>query len=394
MPNPTQKTINLYPVKSNSVENQSLVPGITLTDALNNLLSGSGGGNWYEDAIWIDGGTLIPLADQDGKMGTPFATFTQAITFAESYQNSLPVGPLPNQRCGTRQVFIVAGGIYDEDINILRGNTFYIFLAMGPVTLGNGLGADFASTNTRNITWLNNQAVEDADLGGAGTIRRPQLLLGTLVDYGEGSSTHTVVSCAWDISGSLILTNPGGAAQATTAELHLKNVRIRGNIDGTADDGQRNCYFYKGRIDGTVNVTRTGGALFQVIDSFRFNGLVTIGTYCRILDSDFIAGMTVSTTGNDLPPNGFENTRFTGAFTRAALGTATFTCDATTYSHFVTSGATLAGGATMVVRDRSVVPNTTGVPVDVPVTPQIRVDSATNLLWVYTGTSWKSVLLT
>lgn len=60
-------------------------------------------------------------------MGTPFATFAQAIVAAEAYQNSLPVGPLPGQRCGTRQVFIVAGGIYDENINILRGNTFYEF---------------------------------------------------------------------------------------------------------------------------------------------------------------------------------------------------------------------------------------------------------------------------
>ncbi len=351
------------------------------------------GGNWYEDAIWIDGGTSVPLTDQDGKMGTPFSTFAQAIAAAEAYQDSLPVGPLPGQRCGTRQVFIVAGGIYDEDINMLRGNTFYIFLAMGPVTLGNALGADFSSTNTRNVTWLNNQAVEDADIGGPGTIRRPQLVLGTLVDMGECSSTHTAVACGWDISGNLVLVNPGGPAQATTAELHLKNVRLRGNLDGTADDGQRNCYIYKARIDGTVNVTRTGGALFQVVESTRFNGLVTIGTYCRIMDSDIVAGMTVSTFGNDIPPNGFENTRFTGTFTRAVAGTATFTCDSVTYAHFVSTGASLAGGATMSVRDRATIPNTTGAPVDVPLVPQIRVDSATNLLWVYTGLSWKSVLL-
>jgi hypothetical protein len=48
----------------------------------------------------------------------------------------------------------------------------------------------------------------------------------------------------------------------------------------------------------------------------------------------------------------------------------------------------------MLVRDRGVIPNTTGAPVDTPAAPQMRVDSATNLLWVYTGLSWKSVLLT
>ena len=32
-----QKTINIYPVKSDYVQNQSNIPGATLTDALNNI---------------------------------------------------------------------------------------------------------------------------------------------------------------------------------------------------------------------------------------------------------------------------------------------------------------------------------------------------------------------
>lgn len=156
------RSINLT---SDAVTNKSVVPGFSVTDALNNLAASGGGGDWYLDAIWIDGGTTVPLADQDGKMGTPFATFTQAIAAAEAKQDALPVGPLPTERCGTRQVFVVAGGIYDEDINMLRGNTFYEFLALGYITLGNGLGPDFASTNTRHVTWVNTQFQENADVG-------------------------------------------------------------------------------------------------------------------------------------------------------------------------------------------------------------------------------------
>lgn len=39
-----QKTINIYPVKSDNVINQSNVAGTTLTDALNTLMGMSGGG--------------------------------------------------------------------------------------------------------------------------------------------------------------------------------------------------------------------------------------------------------------------------------------------------------------------------------------------------------------
>lgn len=352
--------------------------------------SGNGGGDWYTDAIWIDGSTETNPVDQDGSMGKPFSTFASAISFAELKQDALPVGTLPGQRAGTRQVFIVAGGIYDEDINILRGDVFYEFLAIGPITLGDAQGSNFSSTNTRNITWLNDQSVEDADTGGPSP-RRPQLILGTLVDMGEGISTHTAVAIAWDISGDLILVNPGGAATSTTTELHLRNVRLRGNLDATADSGIRNCYWYRSRFGGTVEGLNVGGLFLQSVEDCQFEELVTCNLYSKVINCVFKGGMSVVSNGSDILPSGFVNTFFQGVFTR--LTSADFICDVTTYSWFADTGASLAGGASIVIRDKGVIPLTVGVPVDTPLTGTARFRPSTGDLYIFDGLVWKSVNL-
>ena len=194
-------------------------------------------------------------------MGAPFSTFAAAIAAAEAVQNSLPVGILPTQRAGTRQVFVVSGGIYDENIEMLRGNTFYIFLILGPITLGNGLGVDFSSTNTRDVVWVNDQSVEDADSGGPG-FRRPQLVIAPMYDSGPMSSTHTAVASGMTISGDLVLQNPGGAAQGTTADLHLSHVKVVGDLtrdNGVDPDfGIRNCYLNRCFFDAAFNIARQG----------------------------------------------------------------------------------------------------------------------------------------
>lgn len=370
--------------------------GVTATQTAPNTVrvdipgGGGGGGDWFADAIWIDGGTSVLPIDQDGTMGKPFSTFAAAIAAAVVKQDALPIGILPTQRAGTRQVFIVAGGIYDEAITMSRGDVFYEFLAVGPVTIGDGAAGNFGSTVPRDVTWLNNQAVEDADSGGP-SARRPQLILGTLVDMGEGTSTHTAAAIAWDISGNLILTNPGGGAGSTTAELHLKNVRIRGNLDATGDWGIRNCYIYRTRIDGWTDGLNVGGLFFQVLEQTRIVGLATCNVICRVIDCEFNGGMTASSNGVDLPPSGFVNTTFFGTFTRAA--TANFICDVTTYDHFVANGASLAGGATIQIRDRGVLPLTVGAPVDSPLAGTTRFDAGTGTLYVFDGALWKSTIL-
>ena len=316
---------------------------------------GGGGGNWFQDAIWIDGGTTVDPGDQDGTMGAPYSTFAAAIAAAEAVQDALPIGILPTERAGTRQVFVVAGGIYDEPIEMLRGNTFYIFLVEGPVTLGNGLGSNFSSTNTRDVIWVNDAAIEDADAGGPGLgHRRPQLVIATMYDAGPMSSTHTAVASGMTISGDLVLQNPGGAAGGTTAELHLSHVKVVGDLtrdNGTDPDfGIRNCYLNRCFFDSDFNIERQGGNgggnLVWVRDT-EFDGLITVDSYSRIVECEIQGGMTTVTGVVPLlPPTGFFNTDFSGTFTGPAGSVA---LDAASNFFFKANGAALAGGATKVI---------------------------------------------
>lgn len=218
--------------------------------------------------------------------------------------------------------------------------------------------------------------------------------MGTLVDMGETSSTHTAVSIGWDISGNIILTNPDGAGASTTAEFHLRNVRVRGTIDSSTDFGLRNCYIYKGRVGGQV-IGSTGGTLFfQVVEYTRFEALVSIHTVCMITNCNFDSGMTVLFNGVDVPPSGFENTRFAGAYTRGGGGTANLICDLSTLDFFIENSATLAGGAAIQFRNRGFkVPVIAAVPVDVPPggAGTMRFDSVGNTLYIYNGAVWVAI---
>lgn len=122
---------------------------------------------------------------------------------------------------------------------------------------------------------------------------------------GDAEGTHLQIASGWDISGSLILDTAGGAAQSTTAEIHLANVRIRGTIDPTTDFGIRNCYLRGCRIDGSV---LPGGSLFlQIAERSRFSGVNTWAFYGRVdqcyIIGDFTANLVGAFSGN--PPEGF-----------------------------------------------------------------------------------------
>lgn len=287
-------------------------------------------------------------------MSAPYSTFAAAIAAAVAAQDSLPVGILPNERAGTRQVFVVAGGIYDEDILLTRGDTFYIFLTMGPVTIGDGLGPNFSSTTPRDLVWVNDQSVENADSGGPSP-RRPQLVIAPMYDAGPMSSTHTAVASGITISGDLVLQNPGGSGGGTTAELHLSHVKVVGNLtrdNGTDPDfGIRNCYlnrcFFDQSFDIEAQAGNGGGNLAWVRDC-EFDGLVTVDSYSRIVECEFGGGMTTSSGfANLVPPGGFFNTTFSGTFTGPA---GSLLLDAASNFFFKANGALLAGGATKVIQ--------------------------------------------
>lgn len=304
---------------------------------------GGGGPGWFLDATWVDSANVDPGAD--GSMLNPFPAIQAAIDAAAAAQDALPVGNSgPGFRAQTRQQIIVASGFYDEDLSISRGNTFLEFLAAGPVTLGDGsAGLNFESTTPRSVTWVNDQAQEDADSGAANANRRPQLCFGVFPQMGEMSSTQTAIASGWDITGDLILTNAGAA---TTAELHLQNVKIRGTLDGSGDSGGRNCYFYRCLFAGAVTGVTVGGLLLQVCESCEFDGPTSVGAYGRLVHCEIDGGFTVAAFSPDLPPGGMFGCDFAGTFTGPA---GSLQLDAATNFFFVGNSASLGGAATKVL---------------------------------------------
>ena len=296
----------------------------------------------YADAIWIDVDTAIAVIDQTGRMNAPFSTFAAAIAFAIAKQDALPVGTLPTDRGGFIQIFIVAGGIYDEPINILRGNTFYEFLFMGPAVLGDGLGVNRSSTNRRDVKWDNSSAQELVDNGAPGG-RRPQLIFAPMFSVGPMSSTHTAIASGFSISGDLIFDTPGGVGDSSSCEVHLSHIKLFGVVEGVTDFGIRNTYIEQSFFDQTYT---HANANFNWVQQSEFDGLVTISDFGQINDCDFDGGFTCTGFAALIPPTGFFNCDFAGTFTGPA-GSAL--CDGNTNFFFKASGALLAGGATKVI---------------------------------------------
>ena len=301
---------------------------------------------WFQNAFWVDRANANP--SPNGSMLSPFPTIQAAIDAAAAAQDALPVGNTgPGFRAQTRQQIVVASGFYDEDLSILRGNTFLEFLAMGPVTLGDGAAdINFSSTVARNVTWLNSQAQEDADSGAANQNRRPQLVFGVFPQFGEMSSTHTAIASGWDITGDLILTTPGGGGDSSTAEMHLQNVKVQGSVDGTADFGGRNCYFYRCLFDGPMTGLNIGGFLLQIVESTEFDGPTSVGAYGRMVHCEIDGGFTVGSFSPGLVPGGMFGCDFAGMFTGPA---GSLVLDAVTNWFFNNNGATLGGAATKVI---------------------------------------------
>lgn len=311
-----------------------------------------GGGNWFQDAIWVDSGTLVDPDDQDGTMGAPYSSIQTAIVRAEELMNELPPMTDPDVPIGTRnrqrQVIIVAGGIYPEDLSTTRGNMFLVLLALGPVTLGDAavgtpIAGLFESTVPYSVTVFNSQAVEEADSPGAITSeddRRPQFIMGVFPDVGPMTSTQTAIASGWVISGDMIFTS----ADVTTTEVHLQNVKVVGTVDGTTDSGISNCYIDNCKFEAID----WDNANFQVVNVTEFDGPTVLATYGRLTQCEIDGGFTISGVSTALPPSGMFQCDISGTFTGPA---SSCRLDGTSNYFFKTNGATLAGGATKVILD-------------------------------------------
>lgn len=303
----------------------------------------SGTGGFFEAALWVD--ASYTGAEEKGTELEPFRTISAAITEAVALQDALPVGPLRNQRGGYEQVFIIAGGVYDQPLDILRGNTFYSFYALGPVIVGNILndGGAPVVVSPQNVTWANSQGVELSDRGGVGTSRRPQLVFGALQDVGPMSSTHTSWVSGWHFSGDLFFTTLGGAPNTSTTEVHLDHVKVYGEVGvtGGGDFGIRNCYIRDCFFDNTFNFPN---ANLNLVKGTEFDGLITVATWCQFVSCEIQGGMTVQSVSSNLPPQGMYLTDFAGTFTSAG----DLLLDFVTNHWFKANAASTAGGGTKV----------------------------------------------
>ena len=303
-------------------------------------------GIWYVNKTGTDSASC-------GSITSPCLTITQTLT---------NVGPSTTAAMVKQaQTVIVGPGAYDESLVIPHGRLMTL-QAQGTVTLGNGLGANGASTDSQNILFTTDSTFV------FGSDQKPSLTLIALPEV-DATSSFTAEGGVWQISGNITV-NDAGSPESTS--LNLSSVKVWGNISDTTAS-LVNWDMYRSRVKGTSTQASGGDQLIleRAFDS-EFDGLVSITSYNTISDSYIGGGMTVtaamSVTAPNINPAGMYNSYFdTGTFTGPALS---FIVDANTFQTFTQSGASLAGGATTIYLDTAIgVGYTPATPSNWAVTP-------------------------
>lgn len=225
---------------------------------------------------------------------------------------------------------MIEPGIYDENLTIPQGRIITLY-ALGTVVLGNGAGANWASTNSRSITFTAN----NADVFGSDI--KPALNIVAL-PAADPTTTFIAESGAFFISGNL---NVAGDGLSHT--INLNSVKIAGAVSKTAA-GLTNIQGYRWYQIGVVSMATA--TILERCFECEFDALVTVDGYNAIINSEINAGMTVATNFNTMPPSGFFNTTFFGTFTGPA---SSLKLDPVSNYYFTQNGATLGGSATKVL---------------------------------------------
>ena len=257
----------------------------------------------------------------DGSLANPFLTITKAMTTI-----TVPVDAADEKR---RFIVLVMPGAYDEAVTMPAARIINL-MGLGPVTLGDGAGANYSSTTPRNLTIDINDAAEK----GTG---RPSYTIGTYVAAsGETSSTHVAYRAGFTISGDLVYNNIG---VASTIETTLTGVKVQGNVDGTsAGIGGINLLIYRCFFDNLFNAST---ALLNVVTSTEFDGLITCASYGRLVECQIQGGMTFGNINANIPPSGIFNSQIDGGTFTSANN---LKVDYVTYQSLISSGAAFAGG--------------------------------------------------
>jgi hypothetical protein len=254
-------------------------------------------------------------------VGRKYTTIQSALN---AIGNSVDVSGLKSP-----QTVIIQGGVYDEDLIIPRGRIISL-ISEGTVILGNGLGTNWDSTNSRNITVTYN----NADVFGSDI--KPALNISPYFP-GDATSTFLAEASNFRISGGLIIAGDG-----LSHTINLSGVKINGTITKTTA-GLTNLQAYRSYFKGAITASST---ILERIEDCQFDGLISVDGYNLILNSEIKAGMTVLTNYNTLPPSGIFFSTLTGVFTSPALG---IKLDTASDYFFTQNGATLAGSASKVI---------------------------------------------
>ena len=303
-------------------------------------------GIWYVNKNGTDSASC-------GNIASPCLTISQALT---------NVGPSTTAAMVKQaQTVIIGPGAYDESLTIPHGRLITL-QAQGTVTLGNGLGANGASTDSQNIVFTTDTSYM------FGSDIRPSLTL-TVIPASDATSSFTAESGVWQISGNITVNDAGLPENGTS--LNMSSVKLWGNLV-SATTALVNWDMYRSRVKGTVSQGASDELVLERAFDSEFDGLLSIAAYNTISDSYIGGSMTVrdamSVTSPNINPAGMYNSYFdTGVFTGPALS---FIVDANTFQTFLQSGATLAGGATTIYLDTAPgVGYTPATPSNWPVVP-------------------------
>ncbi len=253
---------------------------------------------------YVDGATITPLANQNGAIGTPFATIQQALNAIAANTNS-------NLLLWT---VLVAPGFYDQDLIVNQGTTGISIAIEG---LGNEVSIGGFGP-LRSITWNNT-------LGGL-------LWLKNLT-----------------VSGSLFLVE----AQGNTGAVIFDGLEIGGDVDGTAHVGEIVVAFEAGPAEGFATVVgqvNCPTGLLRVRGVNAFDGNVTVRSYERIVGAIFSGNISVSDAvfGFDA---GWFRCSFNGPVGQTYTSPGPWNMDGTTNFYSKILPVTLAGGAVKVILD-------------------------------------------
>jgi hypothetical protein len=237
---------------------------------------------------------------------------------------------------------IIEPGTYDESLTIPKGRIITL-VAQGTVILGDGAGANWASTTPRSITMDS----DNADVFGSDI--KPSLTIMAL-PAADPTTTFVSFSGSFRVSGAINLDGDG-----LSHNLNLNSVVVDGTLTKTAT-GLTNLQGYRWYQKGAVNAGTA--TILERCFECEFDALVTVDGYNAIINSELNAGMTVTTNFNTMPPSGFFNTTFFGTFTGPANS---LKLDASSNYFFTANSAALGGSASKVIISALPTTSLTGV---------------------------------